>query len=744
MNREPNSNSAADPPALLERATEFHRAGDLPAASELYQRVLEALPRHPVALFRLGLLELQAGAPAAALALIDRALAERADDAVFHSGRSQVLKALGSEQRLHGDLAAAERSYHAVLERAPEDVSTLCDLGTLLLERGDLEAAQSFLQRAHALQPRSTLIGVNLAIVLCRQRRYTEAEAVLRGPFDDETYRAAIEFQLGIVLEGLGRVREAAQAYRRVIEFAPQHIDAHNNLGNCLRELGEFREAVLTYEAALALGRALPAGQVASQSAVVLNNLGCLLRTLGRLDEAEERLRLAIDLDPSRATLHNNLGNVLKDGGDLDAAMDSYRRARELDPGDPGAQANLAYALSFQSDDPGEILRECWRWNEYFARPLSMAIAPHLNDRSPERRLRIGYVSPDFRDHCQALFMLPVLAHHDHRAFEIYGYSSVVRPDAVTKRIAGAVDVWREVRTLDDSELCSRVREDRIDILVDLTMHMADGRPQLFARKPAPIQVAWLAYPGTTGLDTIDYRLSDPRLDPLGAAGPYSEKTAWLPDAFWVYDPLTQLPPVNALPAESRGYVTFGCLNNPCKVTSATLRLWSRVLLAVADSRLLLLAPSGAARERLLAKLERLGIARGRVSFVPYRPRAEYLASYHEIDLGLDTLPYNGHTTSLDSTWMGVPVISRVGSTCVGRGGLSQLFQLGLLELATDTDDGFVEAAVALASDLPRLAALRSELRQRLEHSALMDAERFTRHLEQFFRSAWQDYCGAA
>jgi predicted O-linked N-acetylglucosamine transferase (SPINDLY family) len=334
-----------------------------------------------------------------------------------------------------------------------------------------------------------------------------------------------------------------------------------------------------------------------------------------------------------------------------------------------------------------------------------------------------------------------MLSRHDHAEFEIFCYSSVERPDEHTRRIAGYADVWRDVRLLDDVSLASTIRDDRIDILIDLTMHMANGRPLLFARAPAPIQIAWLAYPGTTGMDAMDYRFTDPRLDPCGFENQYSEHSIRLGDSFWCYDPLADEPHVNPLPALERGYVTFGCLNNPCKVTEATLALWGGVMRALPGSRLRLLAPRGHYRQRMLQRLAGQGIDPDRVSFANYQVRADYLRSYHEIDIGLDTFPYNGHTTSLDSLWMGVPTITRVGETSVGRGGLSQLFQLELLELAADSDLGFVAAAVALARDFPRLAALRQELRARLEASPLMDAGRFARSIEAAYRAVWSDYC---
>ena len=374
-------------------------------------------------------------------------------------------------------------------------------------------------------------------------------------------------------------------------------------------------------------------------------------------------------------------------------------------------------------------------------------IPPHPQDRSPERRLRVGYVSPDFRNHCQSLFTIPLLAHHDHAAFEIFCYASVVRPDDHTRRLAGYADVWREVCPLCDAALCELIRADRIDLLVDLTMHMAHGRPLAFARKPAPIQVAWLAYPGTTGLDAIGYRLTDPYLDPPepGVDEQYTEKSLRLPATFWCYAPLENPPPaVNPLPALANGYVTFGCLNNFCKVNQGVLKLWAQVLVSVADSRLMLLADEGSLRERTLNLLESLGVSRQRVSFFGKRPRPEYLKLYQLIDIGLDTLPYNGHTTSLDSYFMRVPVVTLVGRTVVGRAGFSQLTNLGLPELIARTPEEYLRIARNLATDPGRLAGIRATLRSRMQASPLMDGAAFARGIEAAYRQMWRKWCATA
>jgi protein O-GlcNAc transferase len=434
---------------------------------------------------------------------------------------------------------------------------------------------------------------------------------------------------------------------------------------------------------------------------------------------------------------------VHKDAGNLDEAIASFRNALQLDPDCAATHSNLAYSLYFQSPEPAPILEECLRWNDRFAAPLPRRAHRRPDRTEADRRLKIGYLSPDFRDHCQSLFTIPLLAAHDHAAFEVFCYFFGRDPDDHTRRIAGCADVWRDVRALGDDPLCQLISEDGVDILVDLTMHMAGGRPRVFARKPAPVQIAWLAYPGTTGIGTMDYRLSDPRLDPEGFDGYYSERTLRLPDTFWCYDPLSDGPDVNNLPAFERGRTTLGCLNNPCKLTDHTLRLWGGVMRGLPTARLLLMAPPGRPRHRLSQRLEAHGIAAERVEFRNFQPRADYLRSYHEIDLALDTFPCNGHTTSLDSMWMGVPVVTRMGRTSIGRGGLSQLHALNLLELVAESDQAFVDIAVTLGKDLGRLATLRRELRARLTRSALMDAPRFARHVERAYREVWRSYCTA-
>ncbi len=291
------------------------------------------------------------------------------------------------------------------------------------------------------------------------------------------------------------------------------------------------------------------------------------------------------------------------------------------------------------------------------------------------------------------------------------------------------------------------MREDGIDVLVDLKLHTERNRLLVFARKPAPVQVTWLGYPGTSGVKAMDYRLSDPYLDPVaGEDGFYAEKTVRLAESFWCYDPLTEEPGVNGLPALANGYVTLGSLNDFAKVNEQMVEMWGLILSAVEKSRLMLLAPEGSVRGRIVEAFGRVGISSERIVLEGRRPRAAYLQLYHRIDIALDTWPCNGHTTSFDAFWMGAPVVTMAGETAMGRAGVSQVMNLGLAELAASSPEEYVRVAGKLAGDLPRLGELRAGLRERMKGSPLMDGRRFAQNMEAAYRGMWERWCarGAA
>jgi predicted O-linked N-acetylglucosamine transferase (SPINDLY family) len=392
------------------------------------------------------------------------------------------------------------------------------------------------------------------------------------------------------------------------------------------------------------------------------------------------------------------------------------------------------------------------RWEQTYARPLEAQIEAHTNDRSQDRtstrsvesRLRVGYVSPDWREHPIGRFMLPLLSNHDHERFEIFCYSDLARPDALTKRLRDLADVWRDTAGLPDDRVARLIRADRIDILVDLTMHMAGSRLLTFARKPAPVQVTYLAYCGTTGLPTIDYRLTDPYLDPPGSDERFYSEWSVRLRSYWCYEPLDGAPDVQLPPAQLAARVTFGCLNNFCKVSPESLATWCRLLRALPSSRLLLHAAEGVHRERLRKRAAAEGIEPQRIEFVGTFPVAKYLEQYHRIDIALDPFPYPGGTTSCDALWMGVPVVTLPGVTAISRGGLSILSNLELPELVAASPDEYVRIAAELAANLPRLADLRATLRERMRISPLMDAPGFARDIEAAYRRMWQEWVGSS
>jgi predicted O-linked N-acetylglucosamine transferase (SPINDLY family) len=576
----------------------------------------------------------------------------------------------------------------------------------------------------------------NLGDALLAQGRIDEAVAACNRAIELQPDLAEAHNNLGNALRSRGSLDEAITAYSRAIQIRPAYSAAHSNLGNVLRDLGRLDEAIA------AIGRAI---QLDPENAEAWNNRGIAWHQAGRLDEAAAAYDRALALDGRCAQAWTNRGIAFRDQGRHDEALACLRKALELNPRLLTAASNLVYGLLFHPDyDARAILAEHRRWDEQFARPLAPLILPHSNEPVPDRRLKIGYVSADFRDHVLGHNLLPLFREHDHRHFEIFCYADVMRPDACTRGFQGAADVWRGVAGQSDDEVARLVRADRIDILVDLALHTAGNRLLTFARKPAPVQVTFAGYPGTTGLSAIDYRLTDPYLDPPGQEhddAVYAEESVRLPATFWCYEPLAGGPDVHPLPASGRGFTTFGCLNGFARTNAPVLALWARVLRAVDRSRLLLLAPEGAHRRAAREQLASQGVSPDRVHFVARQPRREYLETYHGIDVVLDTFPYNGHTTSLDALWMGVPVVTLAGRTAVGRAGLSQLTNLGLPELVAATPDEFVRIAVTLARDVPRLGALRAGLRDRMRDSPLMDAPAFARGVETAYRQMWQRWC---
>ena len=707
----------------FQAAYQHHQAGRLAEAEALYRQILAVQPNHADALHLLGLVAHQVRRHDLAVEWIRRAIVLSPNNPAAHSNLAEAYRAMGKYEE-------AIASCRRALELKPDFANASLCLGNTFRERGQLGEAASAYRRALELKPDFPEGYNNLGITLADQGKFEEAAFAYRRALEFKPNYPEVHNNLGIALRELGDPESSLAATRRALELKPDYADAQNNLGIALRDRGHVDQAVAAYRRALELKPDFPEAY---------NNLGAALTDRRQLDEAMAAYRRALELRPDYPEAYNNLGSSLKDRGDVDDAIAAFRSAIKLKPEFAAAHSNLAFILNFHPGyDARAIADECARWERQHAAPLQASVRAHRNHRDAARRLKIGYVSSNFFGQAECYFVVPLLEAHDHSLFEIHAYSDVIQPDAVTERLRRSVDVWRDVQAFSDERLAEQIREDAIDVLVDLSMHMSRSRLPMFARQPAPVQVAWLAYPGTTGLHTIGYRLTDAHMEPPDADSTWSaEEPVRLPDCWCCYNPVGDSPEVNQLPALSAEGVTFGSLNNFMKVNELVLARWARVLEAVKGSRFIMLCPEGLARQRIRAFFSAQGIAPERVELAGFLPRWEYLSLYHRIDIGLDPFPYNGITTTCDSLWMGAPVLTLPGAMPASRAGLSLLSTVGLEALAVSSEEDYIRVAWELAADLPRLAELRSTLRKRMLASPLMDAPRFARNVEAAYRSMW-------
>ena len=470
---------------------------------------------------------------------------------------------------------------------------------------------------------------------------------------------------------------------------------------------------------------------------------GHRVRDLGFAIEYFER---SIEARPRDAVFHNNLGSMLVQAGRTEEAAAYFRKALEIDPSLNAAHVNLIFVMLFlENARPEDVYAEHVAWAKIHADPLLALAKPHGNSRDPERRLRIGYLSADFRQHALTYFIEPALVQHDSAAFELFCYHSGRVVDDVTRRLAQHADHWHEVIDLDDERVAELIRGDGIDILVDLSGHLRDNRLLVFARKPAPVQLTYLAYPNTTGMIAMDYRITDAVCDPPGATERYYRETLIrLPRCMWCYQPRDDMPAVSPSPAGQTGAVTFASMNGASKVTERMLSLWGRILGEVPDSRIVLTTVPEQGRARIRDALTQAGIAEARISMHDRLPTKDFWALYAGIDILLDTFPMNGGTTTCEALWLGVPVVTRSGDIFQSRAGLSILGAMGLDELIAGSDDEYVRIAVELARDGARLAAWRAGLRERMRASQLTDGRDYARALEAVYRGIWRTWCSAS
>ncbi len=742
-----------------------HRqAGQLAEAQRVYRDALRLDPQNPDALHALGSMALEAGQVEQALQLIGEAARREPSQAVFHAN-------LAEAYRLSGDLARAVACNQTALRLQPQLAFAHFNLGGLYFQTGDLPAAEQCYRQVVEALPGHAQGQLQLARVLYNRGKFADAEAGFRQAVHLAPSDAQAHLGLGLALQARQEQGGAKTSFEAALAIDPSDAKAHNNLANVLKGFRQYAAAETHYREAIrldpsltaaygnlgamltALGRHREAVEALTSATerdprfvLAFHNLVVSLREIERVDDAVAASLRAIQLSPDNATLHSNLGVCFKLLGRLDQAIDAYRTALRLDPQNAHTRSNLIYTLNYRADDaPASIFAEHLEWGRVHADALTSASRPHSNDRTSQRRLRVGYVSAHFHDHAVNFFVEPILAAHDHECCEVFCYSNSHRADGATERLKSYVDHWRQIELESDERVAELVRADGIDILVDLSGHIAGHRLTVFARKPAPVQVTYIGYQNTTGLQAMDYRLTDAWADPPGTTDEfYTEKLVRLPRSFFCYRPSPDAPSVSALPALANGYVTFASLNNFAKVTPEVLAAWARILQAVPRSRIVILASNVPS---LVEYVNRLLTSRdvdpSRVTMAARRPRAEYLELLGQVDVALDPFPMNGHTTTCDALWQGVPVVTLAGGMYAGRFGSTAHVNLGLEDLVAESPDEYVGIATGLAGDVERLGKLRAGLRERMTSSPLLDFVGFTRNLEAAYRRMWTAWCAS-
>ena len=604
-----------------------------------------------------------------------------------------------------------------------------------LHRRGQLREAEVIYRRVLELDPRHAEGHFCLAVALHDQHDLPAAAECYRETLRLSPDHVEALCNYGNLIQSEARYDEALECYRRAIQLSPEFAPAYFGRGNAYRGTGMVRDAVAAYREAVRLE---------PEYVEAFNNLAVALNTLAEPDAAIEACQRGLELQPNSGQLYANLALAMQAQGRVSEAIAAHRRAVELRPNDSAEHSNLLYSLNFDpACDPRMIFSEHLAWARQHAEPLTAQAPPHANDRNPDRRLRVGYFSPFFREHAVNYFAEPMIAAHDHLQFEISCYSDMQRGDAATDRLKKAADHWCDVTHLSDEQIAQQVREDGIDIFVDLTGHIGPNRLLVLARKPAPIQVTYLGYQNTTGMSAMDYRLTDAQADPPGTTDAYyTEKLVRLPRSFFCYRPADDSPEVTPLPASSNGVVTFGSFNSLVKISDQVVRAWLEILGRVPGSRLLILANREGVFERRLRDLTgQRGIVQDRIEVCDRRPHREYLELIQRADISLDPFPFNGHTTTCDSIWMGVPVLVLEGATYASRFGGSVLRNMGLESWIATSIEAYVETAVWQAEDSGALLKLRHELRPRMAISVLLDSDGFTRNLEHAYRRMWKTWC---
>lgn len=728
--------------------------GKMTEAGPWYEKALAQKPDFGIAWSNLGLVREAAGTLAEAMACFEKALS-------CAEGHAPAWHNLGRMHRISGRPAEAAGCFERAIRFNPNFVEAFSALGITLHELGRTEEALAALAKATALRPDYAEAHYNVGVIRQAQRRFDEAEAAYRRAVALQPNNSDAYNNWGNTLIEQKNYPEALEKLDAAVRLNPAHGQALSNRGICLRLLGRLAEAKSSLEEALRLK---------PDYAEACNNLGLTLQAAGDLTEAIQCFERCVELLPAYHGGWNNLGLALQEAGHMEAAVAKFTRALELKPDAEETRMNLAnawlmagehgrareqleeglrrnprhnaahdtylYLLNCISEITySEVVAKHREWGRQYALATTGSRAVMAKPAERSGKIRLGFVSADFRYHSVSRFIEPLWEQIDRQRFEIFAYSDVLRPDGGTEKLKLLSDGWRDLCGVPDRDVAVAIRRDQVHVLIDLAGHTAGNRLTVFSHRGAPIQVSYLGYPNITGLPQMDFRLTDALADPPGVTDPQAiEELVRMRQSAWCYAPYQTYPDVASLPMHSCDEVVLGSFNNATKLSTACLDLWAKTLIAVPRARLLLKArvyADGMVQSRVRRELSARGVDPARLTFSPWTKGVhEHLAVYGSVDLALDTYPYHGTTTTCEALWMGVPVVTLAGKTHASRVGVSLLTHAGLLEFIADSADRYVAIVRQWTEDRAALAALRASLRDRMRASVLMDAAAFARDFE--------------
>jgi len=786
-----NSNSAE----ILQQGIQFHTANDFAKAEECYELVLTVEPNNAEANHLLGTLLHQKGSNEVALNFLQKAVEINPANPNFYNILGLALKNIGKPNDaikafeaavqvdpkfapafnslgiIHKDMGSLAKAIAAAtkaVEIAPITAENFNTLGSAYESAAEFSKAIEAYKKGLELDPNFLILQYNMGNAYYKSGQIETAAKIFEFVIARQPEFAAAQSNYGLMLRKLGRHAEAVVPIQKACELEPANAERYYNLGLALASVGQSSDAVACFEgtlsinpdhqtaysdhglALLAMGRSGDAVSSLEKAVMrnadsdgIQNNLGQAYLRDGQLEKAKHTIAKALTLNSDYVLAYNNLGVVHQELAEFPQAHKMFERALELEPNYVQAMSNMLFTLNYDPDKSGkEIFKSYKAYNKTFAEPLAAEQRPHDNEADTEKRIKIGYVAPTFYNHSVTPFLMPLFDNCSHDQFEVFAYADLTKSDKYTEQYKSNSDHFILTTGMSDEDLAERVREDKIDILVDIAGHAKGSRLPVFARKPAPVSIHWLDFGYTTGMPAIDYYLGDPNTTPEDQDHLFGENEVWRVDGpSFVYRPNPNMGEVSSSPAVRNGFVTFCSLSRSVRMNDKTLRVWSEILKAVPKSKLRLDSRNFKDEtmcDSITAKFHNLGVEADRLILGFSSPPFDTL---REVDIAFDCFPHNSGTTLYEHLYMGNPYVTLANRASVGRLGATILRGGGFGEWVAETEEEYVDIAVRLASDIPALAEIRSNLRSRFEQSAMMDESAFIDRFERAYREMWQRWC---